>query len=273
MVAACSPAERAEVLGEGVGRVQWQLRTNGTDLVPVTVFFPVDGDGAVKGAALPAVVQVQGGAVAPARYAWQAIELAKRGYVVAQPRHPSDLAFFAIDFGQLARSALIDPGAHGIDGSVLQGVVNGERIAVAGHSLGGVVSVKLALQGGFRAAVVQASFPDTADDAKLSALGMPTLSLAGQGDCQAKEQAVRDGWAKLPSPTALVVLEGVTHFQFTESDAEDVRRGCAPSTSLADAQRRIIDATEAFLSGALSGSPSVNEAQLRAIPGALVETR
>jgi predicted dienelactone hydrolase len=252
--------------------VSWEVRANGTDLIPVTVFFPATDEGVANGTKLPALVYVQGGAVAPTRYAWQAIELAKRGYVVALHRHPLDLAFFAIDFGQATRRALVSPQEAGAV-PALAGVVDPERMAVAGHSLGGVVTMKLALAGGFQAAVVQASYSDPADDATLPALSIPTMYLAGQGDCMSKEQQVRAGWAKVPSPSALVVLEGVTHFQFSDSNAEDVKRNCPPSASLDEAHARIIGAMDAFLSAALASPPGVGEARLRTIPSALVEVR
>ncbi len=253
--------------------VSWQVRANGTDLVPMTVYFPATDEGFANGTGLPALVYVQGGAVDPARYSWQAIELAKRGYVVVMPRHPLDLAFFAADFGQTARRALVTPQTAVTTKPVLDGVVDPGRIAVAGHSLGGVVTMKLALGGGFQAAVVQASYSDPADDGKLPALSIPTMYLAGQSDCMAKEQQVRDGWAKVSSPTALVVLEGVTHFQFSDSDAEDTKRSCIPTTSLDDAHARILSAMIGFLDAALAAPPTVGEAQLRTIPSAIVEVR
>lgn len=274
VLTACNPSgQERPLVTDGVARLEWKVRANGTDLVPVTLFYPSDADGRPTGASLPAVVLIQGGAVTPARYAWQAMALARLGYVVAQPTHPNDLAFFGIDFGQVARQALVDPELSGGSGSFLTGAVDPQRIAVGGHSLGGVVSVKLALGGGFKAAIVQASFPDPADDANLRSLGIPTLSLAGQQDCQAKEAQVREGWQKLPSPSALVVLEGVTHFQFTESDAEDVRRSCVPSTSLDVAHQRILSAMSAFLSGALGTPAGVGEPALRQLPGAAVEVK
>lgn len=255
--------------------VAWEVRANDTDLVPVTVFFPATDEGFANGTNLPALVYVQGGAVDPSRYAWQGIELAKRGYVVAMPRHPLDLAFFAVDFGQTARRALVSPETAGVFTTkpVLEGVVDPARIAVAGHSLGGVVTMKLALAGGFQAAVVQASYSDPADDAKLPALSIPTMYLTGQSDCMAKEQQVRDGWAKVSAPSALVVLEGVTHFQFSDSDAEDLKRSCIPVTSLDDAHARIMSAMTGFLGAALTSAPAVGEGQLRAIPSAVVEVR
>lgn len=250
----------------GVAMASFAVRANGTDLIPVTAYFPATEDGAPSGAALPALVYLQGGAVDPARYGWQGVELARRGVVVVMPRHPLDLAFFGIDFGARAREGLLSS-------ALLGPAVDGARVAVAGHSLGGVVAMKLAIQGGFQAAVVQASFSDPADDAKVKALTLPTLYLAAANDCQARAAQVREGWAKLPSPTALVMLEGATHFQFTDSDAKDAERGCPGSTSLDDAHARIVAAMDGFLRAALGLAPSVGAAALQAIPGAQVEVR
>lgn len=257
------------VLSEGVARGTFEVRANGTDLVPVTVIFPSDAEGRPLRRGLPAVLYVNGGGVGPARYEWQAMELAKRGIVTVLPRHPLDLGFFAIDHGLWTREAVLsaEPGSY------LDGLVDASRFAAAGHSLGGVVAMKLALSGKFQAAVVQASFADPADDAKTKALTLPTMFLAAKGDCQAKEAQVREGWAKLSSPTALVVLEGMTHFQFTNSQAEDLTRKCPPVLTIEQAHERLVAAMIGFLNGAFGVPPATGEAALRLIPDAQVEVR
>lgn len=262
------PVDRGQVVADGVARAALEVRANGTDLLPVTVLFPADGDGRPSARGVPALVYVQGGAVMPSRYEGRLTQLVARGYVVALPRHPLDLAFFGIDHGAATRRALLTPEP----GSFLEGLVDAQRVAVGGHSLGGVVAMKLALAGGFQAVVVEASFPDPADDAKLASSTTPSLFLAAKKDCQAKEAQVRAGWDKTPSPTALVVLEGVTHFQFSDSDAEDVKRGCPPDTGLETAHARITAALDTFLSAALTGG-SVGGAGLATLAGAEVSVR
>jgi predicted dienelactone hydrolase len=252
-----------------VGRATFELLANGTDVVPVTLLYPADGEGKPTVQGAPALISIQGGAVSPTRYEWQAVELARRGYVVALPRHPNDLAFFAADNGQAVRRLLVEPGGD----SLLTNLVDPARIAVGGHSLGGVVALKVALGGGFAAVVVQASFQDSADDAKLKDFSKPVLFLAGRGDCQAKEAQVRAGWEKLSGPRALVLLEQVTHFQFTDSQADDEKRGCPVALPLEDAHDRVMRATSAFLDAALSATPSVGAEALATIPGSTVEVR
>lgn len=255
--AACGAPSRGALVEPGVGVADFDARANGTDRVHVRVLFPAQDDGSLLGGAHPAVVFVQGGAVKPERYEWQAVELVKRGYVVALPRFPLDLAFFATDFGQAARGVLVD------GPEVLRGAVDASRISVAGHSLGGVVAVKLLLGGGFSSAVLEASFPDTADHAALAGLSLPTLSLAGSLDCSAKLENVRTGWDALPSPSSLLVLDGVTHYQFTDAQTEDDSRGCTPGVSIDVAHQRIAAALAAFLAGDA----------LDAVPGSTLEVR
>ncbi|MFT3711931.1 MAG: alpha/beta hydrolase [Archangium sp.] len=258
----------AESVTDGVGRARFETRAAGSDLVEVTVLFPANDDGSLRGKSLPAVVFVQGGFVATSRYEWQAIELAKAGYVVALAENQWQLAFFSLDANQAARALLVTPPS----GSVLVGAVDANRIAVAGHSLGSVSAMKLALEGDFQAVVLEAGYPDTADDSKLPAFARPSLSLAGTLDCSARLADVQSGWAKLPSPTALVTLDGVTHYQFTDSQKEDEQKGCTPTLSLETAHTRIAQALLAFLDSALSDG-TVNKAAFNQVGGATVEVR
>ena len=253
---------------EGVSRAEFEVRTNGTDLVRMTVLFPSTAAGSPLGASLPGVVFIQGGFVGTERYEWQAEALARAGYVVVLPANQLELAFFSIDYGQAARALLASPPR----GSLLEDLVNPERIAVAGHSLGSVVALKLALGGGFTAVVLEAGFPDSADTAAAMALTKPSLSLAGELDCSAKLGPVRAGWNTLGAPTALTVLEGVTHYQFTDADTEDRQRDCTPAVELNDAHERIEQALITFLDAAMRDG-TVGEAGLRLIPRATVEVR
>lgn len=257
-----------EVVAPGVARALFEVRATGTDLVRVTVYVPSREDGTAQPGPRPGVVFIQGGFVETRRYAWQAIALAEAGYVVAVPENALQLAFFTVEYGQSARQLLARPP----EGSLLDGLVDEARIAVAGHSLGSVVAMKLALQGNFAAVALEAGFPDTADQTTLASFKRPSLSLAGALDCSAKLPDVRQGWERVPAPTALAVLAGVTHYQFTDSDEEDQRKKCFPEQDLAASHEQIRRALLGFLEAAL-GEGGVGEAALREIAGVTVEVR
>jgi Alpha/beta hydrolase family len=273
LLAGCGLAEptRGTPITATVASALFEVRANKTDVVPITVVFPATADGAPDLGTGPrrGVVFIQGGLVGPERYVWQAVELAKHGYVVALPQHPLDLAFFSIDNGLAAQRLLADPPPR----SLLEGLVDGNLLGVGGHSLGGVVAVKLALAGGFRALQVQASFPDGADTAKLPTLAMPSQSIVGSNDCSAKFEPVKAGWESLPAPSALVVVKGGTHYQWTDSEAEDLKRGCAAGVSLEEAHADYALATVSFFDAALSDSASLGVGALAGNAAFEVTTR
>lgn len=260
--------QKGDMVSDGIAQAHFEARGNSTDIVQLDVLFPSQGNGLpAPGGPFAAVVFIQGGNVETERYAWQALELVKAGYVVAMPKHPLNLAFFSIENGAAARELLVNP-----PNSVLTGLVDAERIGVAGHSLGGVVAVKLALLGGFKGLVVEASYADTADEPALKTFTVPTLSLAGEKDCDAALETVRKGWQKFPGGTVLATVAGATHYQFTESDAPDLKKGCASGISLQEAHQRIGSALKRFFDAALfDGSTGVDS--LKALDGVSVEVR
>lgn len=262
MLAGCGPKTPTapDTMVDSVGRAGYEVRAFGTDLITVHVTFPLD-DGRH-----PAVVFIPGGFVAAERYQWQADAWAKAGFIVAVPEQLFELGFFSVEYGEQARLLLEQPPA----GSVLDGRVDGV-IAWAGHSLGGVVAAKLAARGTVPGLLLEASYPDTADVEALSKQSLLSLSLAGTKDCSAAPEKVREGWTTLPSPTALVMLEGVTHYQFTDSQAEDESRGCTPDVPLETAHTHIIAASTRLLNNLVSGLGLIGPWD--DLPGATAEVR
>lgn len=267
---ACGPAAPAvgSWVSPGVARALFETRTRHSDLVRVHVWFPADDAGKPTRRSTPAVVFIQGGLVGVERYAWQAELLAQQGFTVAMPEHALQLAFFEIDNGHAAVELLRD----GPKGSLLEGLVDPDAIATAGHSLGGVVAVKVALEGDVAALVLEASYADSADEDAVRRWPHPSLSLAGSKDCSAPLAKTTAGAAVLPSPTAFVVLDGQTHYQFTDSQKEDDDRGCTPGVTLEEAHARIGQALTTFLPAALAGLGTA-PARLEQIPGAQVIAR
>jgi hypothetical protein len=267
--AGCAPA--APTVGTpvspGVARALFETRTRHSDLVRVHVWFPADDSGHAAAQLTPAVVFIQGGFVDVERYAWQAEALAQKGFTVAMPEHALQLAFFEIENGHAAVELL----REGPKGSLLEGLVAPSHIAAAGHSLGGVVAVKVALAGDVSAVMLEASYPDSADDDAVRGWSQPSLSVAGRSDCSASLDKTTAGAQVLSSPTAFVALDGVTHYQFTDSDQEDRSSGCTPGLSLDEAHRRIEQVLTTFLDGATSGGTAASDLEL--IAGTQVTSR
>ncbi|WP_257457724.1 alpha/beta hydrolase family protein [Archangium lipolyticum] len=255
-----------------IAEALFQVRARHTDLVPVRVVFPSDAQGRparpIDGSRLPALVFIHGGLVPPEDYLWLAEALASRGFVVALPSHPLELALSAPDNGRFARELLVSPP----EDSLLQGLVDPARIAVAGHSLGGVVASTLALDGGFAALALFASYPNPADAPRVPSLAVPSLSLAGELDCTAPLPRVRDEASRLPTPSVFAVLQGVTHYQFTVSDQKDVTGGCTPAVPLDAAHERITEVLSRFLLAALAGRGTGAD-DIRQVPGTEVTVR
>lgn len=250
----------------------FERRVRHTDLLAIEIVFPANADGTprkdLQNRRWPAVVLVQGSGVDTKRYHWLAAALAQRGYVVALPTHPLELAIFEADNASVARDLL----AFAPEGSLLEGLVERERIAIAGHSHGGVVAVKSALSGGYGAVALLGSAPDAADTARFSRTGYPTLLVAGDRDCKASpesiEEASRGG---VPGINALAILEGVSHSQFTDDAAQDAGPSCAPELELDVAHERIVNVLTVFLANALLDNGDAGADALAGLEGVEVK--
>jgi pimeloyl-ACP methyl ester carboxylesterase len=236
------------------------VKARGTDLVTVDLYAPAT---AVEAGPqqLPGLVLCPGGLVEPRRYAWLARRLAGRGFAVAIPHFPSNLGFFAIDNAQVARRVLTQ-GLSAADQPALA-----QRVAVAGHSLGAVVAAAVATDGGFAGLALLAGYPAEGDP--VESLRIPALSLVAGDDCSATRAAVRGGWLRLPPGSLWALVDGMSHYGFTDSLAEDDKAACAHPLPLDQAHDRAGQLLEAFLRRALS-DPAVPLPQL---PGVSLEVR
>lgn len=241
----CAPASPSHGIwqGDGTAVAAFDAHSDGAEPFTVQVVFPATSDGAPRPGPFPGAVLIPGGGLGPEHYLWLARALAQGGYVVAVPEEPSDLAILDRQRAAVAHDLLRS------DRGLLKGLVT-DRVAVMGHSLGGVVAANQAIDGPFSALVLLASYPAASDP--VERIRIPSLAVAGLADCQALPADVEAGWKRLPSPSVLVELGGVSHLQFTDDDRPD-RASCAPGVDLETAHARIAASVLPFLDFALRG--------------------
>lgn len=216
--------------------------------VDAEVFVPVGGE---SPGPFPVVIFLQGGAVPVERYRWLGAHLASRGVVVASPTHPFDFAILATDSAVRALEGL--RAASDDDSDALAGLIDDVAI-VCGHSLGGVVAAKAWLASpSFSSLALFASYPDEGDD--FTGRAGRVMSIAGGGDAKADLADVVDGAAAFES-AQLAVVDGMTHYQWTDGATESEIDSDAPPT-LPDEQVRVTALTfvDALVAEAAGGAP------------------
>lgn len=207
------------------------------------LFYPSSSDTRPLTALAPApvVVLLQGGAVPEEDYYFLGDQLASWGFVVAIPPHPRDFAVYAPQ----RSSAVLDTLAGLAQSDPLWlNYFELEQATVGGHSLGGVVADgAVETDPRFRQLTLLASYPGDTDG--LSFTGN-VLSVAGAQDCNATLAETTAGFESYGYPRAFAVLEGVTHYQFTASEAADLA-DCPPGVSLDLAHQRLGEALVSWL--------------------------
>jgi len=259
-------ADPGWVLRDGLLERRLEVKARGLELVAVDVVAPAAADGSAAVAEV-GVVLLPGGLVEPSRYLWLARVLARSGMAVALPTFPLNLGFFAIDDARVARRVLVE--GSGPDG-VAPLVRAGAPIAVGGHSLGGVVAASAAVDGGYDALVLLASYAAGYDP--VESLPVPVLSVAGELDCSARLTRVRTEYERFPPQrSTLAVVSGLTHYGFTDALTEDEKSGCLPSIPLEDGHARLADVVGAFLSARLRGDAAARQRLEDGIDGVVLE--
>jgi dienelactone hydrolase len=213
------------------------------------LFFPGTETGALDDslAPYPVVVFVQGGLVARDQYHWISARLASWGFVVAVPQYPAELAFF----GKSRTHDTVDALEQFNQGGFFQETLDLKRLAVGGHSLGGVVADRaIDKDQRFKALFMFGSFPGDKDGADFQGA---TLSVAGGADCLTTTEKALDGISLYNAPKAYAEIAGVTHFQFTADETKDIEDGCLSGISLDEAHAKISALTVSFLRSALAG--------------------
>jgi len=239
-----SPAEGSQALGErgpfAVELLTRRLRVRTDESVQVDAFFPVGIDDA------PLAVVVQGGAVSPERYHWLGEHLASRGLATIMPYHALNLALF--ESANASDAARVSKRLSAESGDVFSGRISQDPGLIIGHSLGGVVALSSWLDDpqSFSHVVALASIPNPGDDFSLRPRqdSARILSIVGELDGSIPPNEVIEGFDIVESggtlskvPVQQIVVEGMTHYQFTDDPTEsELAKDGAPSAALDQAR-------------------------------------
>lgn len=165
-----------------------------------------------------------GGLVRPQAYQWLGVALAPYGVRTLIPEFPLDLAV-------LSPNRALDVLRRAGDLP--------ERIVVGGHSLGGAMAARFALNHAdeLDGLILMAAYSAEGDD--LSELPLSVLVLAAENDDLATPEQVTAGLQRLPSEAELVMIEGAVHAFFGRYGPQ--RGDGVPRVSRAQAEAAIID--------------------------------
>ncbi len=190
---------------------------------PWLIFRPADSQPEVG------LVLYPGARVDPAAYAPAAHALAAEGYLAVIVPMPLNLAIFAPNRATEVMAAFPE-----ID-----------RWAVGGHSLGGAMAARFALQNpdAVQGLVLWAAYPASTDD--LSSYSLAVTSIYGTQDGLTTEDQIAASRLLLPPDTAWVAIEGGNHAQFGWYGAQAGDKSATISRDEQHAQ--IVAATGALL--------------------------
>jgi pimeloyl-ACP methyl ester carboxylesterase len=141
-----------------------------------------------------------GGLVPPSAYEFIARGLAEHGVTVAIPLMPFNLAVFNPNAADQVQRALERRGFK-ID-----------KLVLGGHSLGGAMASRYALERPIDGLVLMGAFPADTDD--LSSRSFKVLNFAAEFDGLATLEKVQDGQKHLPKNNTLELLPGGVHAFF-----------------------------------------------------------
>lgn len=230
----------------GVGRVSLRVAVSPTEARATDVFVPLDGDDA-PARGRPLVAVIQGGFVRPDRYAWIAEHVATRGFVSTLPRHRLDAALLEPDVDARVRALLME------DPDRRAWLATDAPVVPVGHSLGGVAASVWYVDDpdAVVAIALLASNPAPGTPVE-EAPARPALAITGTRDGLISPDEVQVGLERFPGPRELAVVDGMTHFQWTDDPKPgDLRRDGDPGRGVDAVRRDALQALDAFLDAQL----------------------
>lgn len=204
----------------------------GVDPAQVTTTYHPELSGylevAPQGGAETLLIFYPGGLVRPQAYEWLGVALAPYGVRTLIPVFPADLAVLAPNRAER-----------------LLAFAEGERVMLAGHSLGGAMAGRFVQRHPEAASdlVLMGAFSAEGND--LSALPLEVLVLAAEHDALATPAEVRGGLTRLPPTAQLSVVCGAVHSFFGRYGPQ-----CGdglPTVTRAAAEAQIVRALAGFV--------------------------
>lgn len=250
---ASAPADAGSPTGSAarpVGRATVRIADGPAGLFEARLFYPAAGSGGERaavdagGAPFPVIAFGHGYLANVSFYAPTLAALAAEGYIVLAPTSQTGLLPDHSDFADELRASLDWAIAQGEEqGALLFGAVDGGRLGVCGHSMGG----GCALLAAARDARIRAVSTLAAADTRPSSLGVldeiaaPVQFIAGSQDAIAMVQAFqRPLYEAVPAPRQLVIIEGGSHCGFLDRPPAVCDRGSLPAAEQIALTRRLL---------------------------------
>ena len=221
---------------DGFASYSTKIAASGDD---ADIYYPTDGSPAIfalLGDRFPVVVVLQGGRTARGFYSEYAGRIARHGFIVIVPDHIRVFPPAPLPAALTEASVLNDAFAHVVaeganPGSPVVGLVDGSRLGVTGHSLGGAVALNiiggicppgLCTPGYVRppqlkaAALYATNFfsqpPAPPAVMPIDTSAVPVALIQGLNDGRALPARATATYPELEEPKALIEIEGANHY-------------------------------------------------------------
>ena len=238
--------------------------------LPTTVWYPATPGGAIRRKRWPLVVFSHGSCLFPSQSTFLVEHLASYGMIVAAPTHvgnalpdgfPTCMEDAALGAAFVSRpldvAAVIDAVLAGTrdPASIFHHRVSPRRIAVAGHSFGGMTALRLAATDD-RIRAVLALAPSLPQLAGAAGLAIPAMIQGATRDgLTSYEGETQAAFGLLAGPRYLVTLVGADHFAFADGCMTFFGSSdCAPDAMpAAEAHEHVLRTAVPFLLRYLTG--------------------
>jgi predicted dienelactone hydrolase len=262
--------------------VVWYPTAPGAGAVDPTLRGIVDAPVAPSGAPYPVVLFSHGMCGSPLQSLFVTPLLASQGFIVVAPSHPGNTTAdipYCLTSESLVSSFRERPSdvvfvldqvlAASSDPSPFFGALDETRIAMTGHSFGGLTTYLVEdIEPRIKAAIAMA--PAIVQQ---PALAIPSMTMLGQEDGVLPIEPMRAAWQASAPPKVLVEIHDAGHFAF--SDFCRPGSDCRPPETLtsAEAHDHVLRWVRPFLERYLNGAEAFAPFFLKPLPGETVASQ